>query len=149
MNPFIIFASLPDMGRVGGLTSSFLVDHLSAQHIASIYSNEKPWIGVIEGIVENIVEEYKIFASKEHGLIIFNGGSQPEDPSELFGLCNMFIDFCQSIGSIRRLYTSGGSFNENAASTKTDGHGGDQKPWVRWRSGVICTITRSLWITPE
>lgn len=112
MNPFIIFASLPDMGRVGGLTSSFLVDHLSAQHIASIYSNEKPWIGVIEGIVENIIEEYKIFASKEHGLIIFNGGSQPEDPSELFGLCNMFIDFCQSIGSIRRLYTSGGSFND-------------------------------------
>ena len=112
MNSFVIFASLPDMGKVGGLTSSFLVDHLSARHIATIYSNEKPWVGVTEGIVESIIEEYKIFASKEHNMIIFNGISQPEDPSELFGLCTMLMDFCQSIGTTRRLYTSGGSFNE-------------------------------------
>src|SRR5262245_28690306 len=103
MNSFVIFASLPDMGKVGGLTSSFLVDNLSASHVATIYSSEKPWVGVTEGIVESIIEEYKIFASKEHDLIIFNGNSQPEDPTELFGLCTMLMDFCQSVGTIRRL----------------------------------------------
>lgn len=39
---FTIMVSLPDMGRVGGLVSSFLADHLKTQLVAEITSSEKP-----------------------------------------------------------------------------------------------------------
>ncbi|MDW0195566.1 MAG: PAC2 family protein, partial [Nitrososphaeraceae archaeon] len=40
------------------------------------------------------------------------GEVQPEDHRELLDLCNTFLDFCISIGHVKRLYTAGGSLNE-------------------------------------
>ncbi|MDW0290070.1 MAG: hypothetical protein QN650_10705, partial [Nitrososphaeraceae archaeon] len=51
VDSFTIFASLPDMGRVGGLVSSFLASTLETEHIANIISNPKPWVNVKDGIV--------------------------------------------------------------------------------------------------
>jgi len=107
-----IFASLPDMGRVGGLVSSFLANNLETEHIANIISNPKPWVNVKDGIVVSAKDIYKIYFAKKEKLLILTGEVQPEDHRELLDLCNTFLDFCISIGHVKILYTAGGSLNE-------------------------------------
>jgi predicted ATP-grasp superfamily ATP-dependent carboligase len=51
VDSYTVFASLPDMGRVGGLVSSFLANNLETVHIANIISNPKPWVNVKNGII--------------------------------------------------------------------------------------------------
>ena len=112
VNTFRIFASLPDMGRVGGLVSSFLASNLETEHIANIISNPKPWVNVKDGVIESTSDIYKIYFSDREKLLILTGEMQPEDHRELLELCNTFLDFCSSIGDVKRLYTAGGSLNE-------------------------------------
>lgn len=112
VDTFRIFASLPDMGRVGGLVSSFLASNLETEHIANIISNPKPWVNVKDGVVESTRDIYKIYFSDREKLLILTGEMQPEDHRELLELCNTFLDFCSSIGEVKRLYTAGGSLNE-------------------------------------
>jgi uncharacterized protein len=109
---FTVFASLPDMGRVGGLVSSFLASNLKAEHIANIISSPKPWVNVKDGVVESATDVYRIYFSDNDKLLILTGDVQPEDHRELLDLCHVFLDFCLSIGKIKRLYTAGGSLNE-------------------------------------
>jgi hypothetical protein len=109
---FTVFASLPDMGRVGGLVSSYLASNLKVEHIANIISSPKPWVNVKDGIIESAKDVYKIYYSDNERILILTGDAQPEDHRELLDLCNAFIDFCLSIGKIKRLYTAGGSLNE-------------------------------------
>ena len=109
---FTVFASLPDMGRVGGLVSSYLASNLKAEHIANIISSPKPWVNVKDGIIESAKDVYKVYYSDSERILILTGDAQPEDHRELLDLCNAFIDFCLSIGRIKRLYTAGGSLNE-------------------------------------
>jgi len=112
VNTFRIFASLPDMGRVGGLVSSFLASNLETEHIANIISNPKPWVNVKDGVIESTRDIYNIYFSDREKLLILTGEVQPEDHRELLELCNTFLDFCSSIGNVKRLYTAGGSLNE-------------------------------------
>lgn len=112
VDTFRIFASLPDMGRVGGLVSSFLASNLETEHIANIISNPKPWVNVKDGVIESTRDIYKIYFSDREKLLILTGEMQPEDHRELLELCNSFLDFCSSIGDVKRLYTAGGSLNE-------------------------------------
>lgn len=112
VDTFRIFASLPDMGRVGGLVSSFLASNLETEHIANIISNPKPWVNVKDGVIESTRDTYKIYFSDREKLLILTGEMQPEDHRELLELCNTFLDFCSSIGDVKRLYTAGGSLNE-------------------------------------
>jgi len=112
VDTFRIFASLPDMGRVGGLVSSFLASNLETEHIANIISNPKPWVNVKDGVIESTRDIYKIYFSDREKLLILTGELQPEDHRELLELCDTFLDFCSSIGDVKRLYTAGGSLNE-------------------------------------
>jgi uncharacterized protein len=112
VDTFRIFASLPDMGRVGGLVSSFLASNLETEHIANIISNPKPWVNVKDGVVESTRDIYEIYFSDREKLLILTGEMQPEDHRELLELCYTFLDFCSSIGDVKRLYTAGGSLNE-------------------------------------
>lgn len=109
---FTIMASLPDMGRVGGLVSSFLADHLKTQLVAEITSSEKPWVTYSEGIVRSVNDVYRIFYDKPHKLLVFTGESQPQDPAELHRLCGTLLDYAQSIGKVKRLYGAGGYLRE-------------------------------------
>ncbi|AFU58019.1 MAG: PAC2 family protein [Nitrososphaera sp.] len=110
---FMVFASLPDMGRVGGLVSSFLSQHLKAEQVAEITSSDKPWVSYTDGVVKSASDAYKIFYDKRHKLLIFTGESQPQDPAELHRLCNMLLDYVQSIGGkVTRLYGAGGYLRE-------------------------------------
>jgi proteasome assembly chaperone (PAC2) family protein len=109
---FTVFASLPDMGRVGGLVSSFLAQHLKAEPVAQITSSDKPWVSYSDGVVKSIDDIYKISYDKKHKLMILTGESQPQDPGELYGLCNMFLDYAQSVGKMKMLYGAGGYLKE-------------------------------------
>jgi proteasome assembly chaperone (PAC2) family protein len=105
---FSVFASLPDMGRVGGLVSSFLAQNLKCEQVAEITASDKPWVAYAYGVVKSASDAYRIFYDKEHKLLIFTGESQPQDPGQLYGLCNAFLDYASSAGRIRRLYGAGG-----------------------------------------
>jgi uncharacterized protein len=109
---FMVFASLPDMGRVGGLVSSFLSQYLKAEPAAEITSSDKPWVSHSDGVVKSINDVYKISYDKKHKLMIFTGESQPQDPGELYRLCNMFLDYAQSAGKVKKLYGAGGYLRE-------------------------------------
>ncbi|MCI0563149.1 MAG: PAC2 family protein [Nitrososphaera sp.] len=110
---FTVVASLPDMGRVGGLVSSFLSQHLKTQLIAEVTSSEKPWVSYSDGVVKRVSDVYYIFHNKKHNLFIFTGESQPQDPGELHRLCTMLLDYLVSIGKIRLLYGAGGYLREH------------------------------------
>lgn len=105
-------ASLPDMGRVGGLVSSFLANFLKAELVAEIASVEKPWVSYSDGLVKSVVDTYRLFFDKGHSMLILTGESQPQDPGELYVLCNRFLEYAQSIGKVRRLYGAGGYLRE-------------------------------------
>ncbi|MGH9991525.1 MAG: PAC2 family protein [Nitrososphaera sp.] len=109
---FTVVASLPDMGRVGGLVSSFLAQHLKTQLVAEITSMDKPWVTYSEGVVKNVIDVYKIFFDKEHNLLVFTGESQPQDPGELHSLCSTLLDYLQSVGRVKMLYGAGGYLRE-------------------------------------
>jgi uncharacterized protein len=109
---FMVFASLPDMGRVGGLVSSFLSQHLKMEQVAEITSSDKPWVSYADGVVKSASDVYKISYDKRHKLLVFTGESQPQDPAELHRLCNLFLDYVQSIGRATRLYGAGGYLRE-------------------------------------
>jgi proteasome assembly chaperone (PAC2) family protein len=89
-----------------------LASNLETEHIANIISNPKPWVNVKDGVIESTRDTYKIYFSDREKLLILTGEMQPEDHRELLELCNTFLDFCSSIGDVKRLYTAGGSLNE-------------------------------------
>ncbi len=109
---FTVFASLPDMGRVGGLVSSFLSQNLKTELVAEIVSGDKPWVSYADGVVKSVSDVYKVYYDKKRELLIFTGESQPQDPGQLYALCNMFLDYVQSLGEVRRLYGAGGYLRE-------------------------------------
>lgn len=109
---FALFASLPDMGRVGGLVSSFLAQNLKCREVAELVSNGKPWVLYSDGIVKSASDTYKVYFNDENRLMIFTGESQPQDPVELHALCNTLLDFAQDAGKVTRLYGAGGYLRE-------------------------------------
>lgn len=109
---FVLFASLPDMGRVGGLVSSFLAQNLKCQQVAEMVSSDKPWVSYVDGVVKSASDAYKVYFDDEHRMMIFTGESQPQDPGELHALCNTLLDFAQGAGKVTRLYGAGGYLRE-------------------------------------
>jgi len=108
MNDIVLVASLPDMGRVGGLVSNFIAKQLNAKLVAEIESIEKPWVTYENGIANLHIDIYKIFADKQNSIVVFTGDTQPQDPHELYELCDLLLDTVQGYGNVKRLYASGG-----------------------------------------
>lgn len=109
---FTVFASLPDMGRVGGLVSSFLAQHLKCEPVAEIVASDKPWVSYAEGVVKSASDTYKVSYDKTHKLLVFTGESQPQDPGQLYSLCNMLLELVEKVGTPKRLYGAGGYLRE-------------------------------------
>lgn len=82
VDSFTLFASLPDMGRVGGLVSSFLAQNLKCELLAEIVSADKPWVSYADGVVKSASDAYRIHYDSERRLMVFTGESQPQDPGE-------------------------------------------------------------------
>lgn len=108
MSDITLIASLPDMGRVGGLVSGFLAKQLNMKLVAEIESIEKPWVTCEGGIAKLPVDTYRIYADKQYPIVVFTGDTQPQDPRELYELCDLLLDAVQGYGSIKLVYTSGG-----------------------------------------
>lgn len=116
VDELIVFASLPDMGRVGGLVSTFLAENLETERIAEIISSDKPWVSYSNGIVKTALDIYNIYYNKPHKLLILTGSSQPQEPMELYKLYNTFLDYVQATGKINLLYGAGGYLREQLTS---------------------------------
>lgn len=109
---FVLLASLPDMGRVGGIVSSFLAKYLKAEPVAEFISKEKPWVSHSDGIVKSIQDVYRLYYHDATSLAIFTGESQPQDTGELYTLCSELLTYARSMGHVRRLYSAGGYLRE-------------------------------------
>ena len=127
---FNVFASLPDMGKVGGLVSAYLAKNLKSECIAVIASNEKPWVSYTDGVVKTVSDLYQLYYDAEHNLLIFTGNSQPQDPTELYQLCKSFLDHIQTIGIIRRLYSAGGYLRQHLTGAPMVS-GGRKQSWTK------------------
>lgn len=156
---FAVLASLPDMGKVGGLVSSFLAQNLKCEQVAEVTSSDKPWVSYADGVVKSTSDTYRIYYDSVHKLLVFTGESQPQDSSHLYDLCNSFLDYATSIGKIRRLYGAGGYLREqltgaprvcgvvnNPALKKTLEHAGidlvgNEITSITWFNGVILGLT--------
>jgi proteasome assembly chaperone (PAC2) family protein len=112
---FKVFASLPDMGRVGGLVSEYLAKNLENELVAEIISSDKPWVLYSDGVVRSSADVYSIYYCESNKLLIFTGESQPQDAGELYRLSNIFLDYVQAIGKINLLYGAGGYLREQLA----------------------------------
>lgn len=108
-----LIASLPDMGRVGGLVPQFLVDHLKATLFAEIHNYDKPYVYCKDGLISHHPSVYKIHYSRKGDLVIMTGDDQPQAASELYSLCNTVLDVAEETGKIKRVYTTGGYFREH------------------------------------
>lgn len=108
MNDITLIASLPDMGRVGGLVSDFLAKQLNTKLVAEIESIEKPWVIYENGIASLHADTYKIYADEQNSIIIFTGDTQPQNTQELYELCYLLLDTVQEYGNIKRLFSAGG-----------------------------------------
>ena len=86
-----VFASLPDMGKVGGIVSSYLSQNLRTEYVAEIVSTEKPWVSNCNGIVKSVSETYQIYYSKSNKLLIFTGVSQPKSPQSFINYAVFFL----------------------------------------------------------
>lgn len=107
---FIVFASLPDIGKVGGLVSEFLVKELQAEKFGEIRILEKPWVKNDKGIVTPVVDIFGLFVNMEKKIIVLTGKEQPQDPNNLFKLVINFLNLLKDIGSPKLIYTSGGYY---------------------------------------
>ena len=116
-----LIASLPDMGRVGGLVPKFLVDHLKAKLFAEIYTYDKPYVLCKDGLISHFPTTYKMYYSKRGNLVIMTGDEQPKGVSELYELCNTVLDLTEKSGKIKRVYTAGGYLRENVEEPRVFG----------------------------
>ncbi len=110
LNELKVFASLPDMGMVGGIASEHLVGELETEKIAEIKIFEKPWVKCNNGLIKSIPEVYEIFVNYNEKIVIMHGKNQPQDPINLYNLVNSFLNLIQSIGNPKIIYTAGGYF---------------------------------------
>lgn len=112
LDDIILIASLPDMGRVGGIVSSYLARELNTKLVASIVSKDKPWVVYKDGLARLEKDVYNIYVDVKNSIVVFTGNSQPHEGFEVFNLCNMLLELVQNFGKIKRVYTAGGYLKE-------------------------------------
>ncbi|HET8719836.1 MAG TPA: PAC2 family protein [Candidatus Nitrosotenuis sp.] len=108
MKDIVLIASLPDMGRVGGLVSNHIAKITSSKEAARITITDKPWINQNDGLVELPNDEYKILVDEKNALVIFTGENQPQEPYAVFDLVNFVMDTVQKWGNLRMVISTGG-----------------------------------------
>lgn len=100
------------MGHVGGLVTTFLVEHLKLKSFAEIVSFDKPFVLCKDGLISEIPSTYKLYYSDKANLVVMSGDSQPHDSTKLYELCNKVLDLASEVGEIERVYTCGGYHRE-------------------------------------
>lgn len=108
LKDIVLIASLPDMGRVGGLVSAHIAKKTLAKDAARVILSDKPWVNQVDGLVDVPFDEYKILVDEKNSLVIFTGENQPQEPNAVFELVEFVIDTVQKFGNIRLIISSGG-----------------------------------------
>jgi proteasome assembly chaperone (PAC2) family protein len=108
LDNFIVFASLPDMGKVGGLVSEHLIKEFKVEKFAEIGLFEKPWVKNENGLVKPVIDTYDLYINYENKIIVMTGKEQPQDPSNLFNLCITTFNIIKDVGVPKIIYTAGG-----------------------------------------
>ena len=108
LDNFVVFASLPDMGKVGGLVSEHLIKELQVEKFAEIRIFEKHWVKNERGLVKPVIDTYDFYVNYENKVIVMTGKEQPQDPNNLFNLCLSTFNIIKDIGVPKIIYTSGG-----------------------------------------
>jgi proteasome assembly chaperone (PAC2) family protein len=108
LDNFIFFASLPDMGKVGGLVTEHLIKELHVEKFAEIEIFEKPWVKNEKGLIKSVIDTYEFYINYENKVIVMTGKEQPQDPSNLFNLCLCAFNIIKNVGVPKIIYTSGG-----------------------------------------
>lgn len=108
LKDIVLIASLPDMGRVGGLVSAHIAKKTLAKDAARVILSDKPWVNQVDGLVDVPSDEYKILVDEKNSLVIFTGENQPQEPNAVFELVEFVIDTVQKFGNIRLIISSGG-----------------------------------------
>lgn len=117
LKDIVLIASLPDMGRVGGLVSAHIAKKTLAKDAARVILSDKPWVNQVDGLVDVPSDEYRILVDEKNSLVIFTGENQPQEPNAVFELVDFVIDTVQKFGNIRLIISSGGYL----PMQKTDG----------------------------
>ncbi len=162
LNGITLIASLPDMGRVGGLVSKHIAKKLDAKLASKITISDKPWINQKEGIIELPKDEYSIFVDKNNSIVIFTGNNQPQEPSTVLELTEKVVTEVSKMGKIKKMISAGGYLLQN--SEKADNvYGiatndnikklfqdidvktlGSDVPSITWFNGLILGKAKSL-----
>ncbi len=108
LKDIILIASLPDMGRVGGLVSTHIAKKTMAKAAAKVVLSDKPWVNQVDGLVEVPFDDYTILVDEKNSLVIFTGETQPQEPNAVFELVDFVIDTVQKFGNVRLIISAGG-----------------------------------------
>ena len=114
LNNITVIASLPDMGRVGGLVTQHISKNLPMELAYKITVSDKPWINQKDGIINTPKDEYSIFANKENAIVVVTGNNQPQEPKTLFELTDNVISCIKEMGNISMIISSGGYLPQNS-----------------------------------
>ena len=107
LNEVILIASLPDMGRVGGLVTAHIASKVNAKDAAKISLSDKPWIDQKNGLIEIPTDQYRILVDEKNSLVVFTGENQPQEPNVVTDLVNFVVDMVQKFGKIKMIISTG------------------------------------------
>lgn len=127
LNDITIIASLPDMGRVGGIVTQHISKKLPMELTYKITISDKPWINQKDGIINVPKDEYNIFVNKENSIVVFTGNNQPQEPKTVFELTNKVISSIQELGNIKLIISSGGYLPQDSEGSRVFGIVTDEK----------------------
>lgn len=128
LDDITFIGALPDMGRVGGLVTSHLVQKLNTTKIADIILQDKPWINQQKGIINLPNDKYELWIDKDNKIVIFTGNNQPHESASVMNLTEQVMKKIQDIGRIKLIITAGGYLpaedenNQEVFGVATDNH---------------------------
>ena len=105
----IMIVGLPGVGHVGKFAADHLVEVLTPEKIADIYSvHFPPQVMVKENNTVDLVGNRLYLANTEkRDILILVGDSQSTDPAGHYSLCEIYADFAARFG-VKMIYTLGG-----------------------------------------
>ena len=108
LNNITLISSLPDMGKVGGLVSKHIAEHLNIKPAARIILNDKPWVNQKDGIIDLPKDEYMIGVDEKNSIVVFTGENQPQESDTVMKMAEVVMDTVRKIGNIKLVISAGG-----------------------------------------
>jgi proteasome assembly chaperone (PAC2) family protein len=103
-----LIASLPDMGKVGGIVTEHIAKKMGAVDAGTITLSDKPWVNQKDGIIETPTDNYRFLVDEKNGLVVFTGESQPQESNAVIDLAENVLNTTLGFGKVNRVITAGG-----------------------------------------